>query len=222
MALLDRVSTLLRANLNDLVEKAEDPEKMLKQIVLDMENQLLQVKTQVAIAIADEHLLAKKRAEHEKESVEWRRKAELAVQKGMDDLARGAIERALSHDQLSAGFATQAEDQKHEADNLRQVLRKLEQKLSETRAHCEMLVAEHRRAKVVGRATKARQAAGPEQDNAMDRMKSKVRTEAAETAARSEVMVTESLEDKFKTLENADKVELLLNEMKGRLALPQG
>ena len=222
MALLDRVSTLLRANLNDLVEKAEDPEKMLKQIVLDMENQLLQVKTQVAIAIADEHLLAKKRSEHEKESVEWRRKAELAVQKGMDDLARGAIERALSHDQLSAGFATQAEDQKHEADNLRQVLRKLEQKLSETRAHCEMLVAEHRRAKVVGRATKARQAAGPEQENAMDRMKSKVRTEAAENAARSEVMVTETLEDKFKTLENADKVELLLNEMKGRLALPQG
>jgi len=222
MALLDRVSTLLRANLNDLVEKAEDPEKMLKQIVLDMENQLLQVKTQVAIAIADEHLLAKKRAEHEKESVEWRRKAELAVQKGMDDLARGAIERALSHDQLAAGFATQAEDQKHEADNLRQVLRKLEQKLSETRAHCEMLVAEHRRAKVVGRATKARQAAGPEQDNAMDRMKSKVRTEAAESAARSEVMVTETLEDKFKTLENTDKVELLLSEMKSRLALSQG
>jgi len=144
------------------------------------------------------------------------------VQKGMDDLARGAIERALSHDQLAAGFATQAEDQKHEADNLRQVLRKLEQKLSETRAHCEMLVAEHRRAKVVGRATKARQAAGPEQDNAMDRMKSKVRTEAAESAARSEVMVTETLEDKFKTLENTDKVELLLNEMKTRLALPQG
>ena len=57
MSLLDRVSTLLRANLNDLVEKAEDPERMLKQIVLDMENQLLQVKTQVAIAIADEHLL---------------------------------------------------------------------------------------------------------------------------------------------------------------------
>ena len=56
MSLLDRVSTLLRANLNDLVEKAEDPERMLKQIVLDMENQLLQVKTQVAIAIADQRL----------------------------------------------------------------------------------------------------------------------------------------------------------------------
>jgi len=153
MSLLDRVSTLLRANLNDLVEKAEDPEKLLKQIVLDMENQLLQVKTQVAIAIADEHLLEKKRKEHEQEAAEWRRKAEVAVQKNMDDLARSALERAHSHEQLAAGFASQGEDQKHEADNLRQALRKLEQKLSETRAHCEMLVAEHRRAKVVGRAT---------------------------------------------------------------------
>ena len=222
MALLDRVSTLLRANLNDLVEKAEDPEKLLKQIVLDMENQLLQVKMQVAIAIADEHLLEKKRKEHQQEATEWRRKAELAVQKGMDDLARSALERAISHEQLAAGFASQAEDQKHEADNLRQALRKLDQKLSETRAHCEMLVAEHRRARVVGRATKARQAAGPEQDHTMDRMKSRVHTRAAENAATAEIMVSESLEDRFKSLENQDKVELILSEMKSRHALPQG
>ncbi len=222
MSLLDRVSTLLRANLNDLVEKAEDPERLLKQIVLDMENQLLQVKTQVAIAIADEHLLAKKRTEQEQQAAEWRRKAELAVQKNMDDLARGALERALSHDQLAAGFATQAEDQKHEADSLRQALRKLDQKLSETRAHCEMLVAEHRRAKVVGRAAKARQAVGQDQDHAMDRMKNRVHMKAAENAATSEVMGSESLEDKFKALENDDKVELLLREIKSRqAAMPQ-
>ena len=218
MSLLDRVSTLLRANLNDMVDKAEDPEKMLKQIVLDMENQLMQVKTQVAIAIAGEHLLEKKRAEHEQQGAEWRRKAELAVDKGHDDLARAALERALSHDQLRLGFATQAEDQKHEADNLRQALRKLDQKLSETRAHCEMLVAEHRRAKVVGRATKARQIAGPGQDNTIARMKSRVQTEAAESMATVEVLAPESLEVKFKALENEDKVEVLLNELKSRHA----
>ncbi|HEY1986082.1 MAG TPA: PspA/IM30 family protein [Terracidiphilus sp.] len=227
MSLLDRVSTLLRANLNELVEKAEDPEKLLKQIVLDMENQLLQVKTQVAIAIADEHLLDKKRSEHAHEGAEWRRKAELAVQKNMDDLARAALERALSHEQLAAGFATQAEDQKHEADNLRQALRKLDQKLSETRAHSEMLIAEHRRARVAGRAARARQAVGVDQDHAMDRMKNRVRIKAAENAATAEVMATESLEDKFKALENQDKVEMLLNEIKGRqagsaLSLPEG
>lgn len=216
MALLERVSTLLRANLNDLVEKAEDPERMLKQVVLDMENQLMQVKTQVAIAVADEHLLAKKRSEHKQQAEEWRRKAELAVRKGNDDLARAALERSLSHDQLEAGFAHQAEDQKIEADNLRQALRKLDQKLSETRAHCEMLIAEHRRAKVVGRATKARGAVAANQEGALNRMKSKVHVTSAESAAASEVLSPETLEEKFRALESTDKVEALLNEIKSR------
>jgi phage shock protein A len=218
MSLLDRVSTLLKANLNDLVEKAEDPERMLKQVVLDMENQLMQVKTQVAIAIADQHLLEKKKAEHELQGREWRRKAELAVQKGQDDLARAALERALSQDQLAIGFTTQAEDQKHEADNLRQALHKLEQKLTETRAHCEMLIAEHRRAKVIGRAAKAQHIVGNDQENTIGRMKSKVRVTAAENSATSEVLTPESLEDKFRTLESEDKVELMLNELKSKIA----
>lgn len=218
MSLLDRVSTLLRANLNDLVEKAEDPERMLKQVVLDMENQLMQVKTQVAIAIADQHLLEKKRTEHEQQAAEWRRKAELAVQKGQDDLARAALERALSQDQLGAGFTTQAEDQKDEADNLRQALHKLEQKLTETRAHCEMLIAEHRRAKVVGRAAKAQHVVGNDQENTIGRMKSKVHVTAAENAAATEVLTPESLEDRFKALESQDKVELMLNELKSKVA----
>ena len=218
MSLLERVGTLLRANVNDLVEKAEDPERMLKQVVLDMENQLLQVKTQVAIAIADQHLLEKKRAEHQRQAVDWRSKAELAVQKGHDDLARSALERALSHDELVTGFATQAEDQKQEADNLRQALHKLGQKLNETRAHCEMLIAEHRRAKVVGRATKARQAVGNGQEQTFGRMRSKVHVKAAENAAASEILVPETLEDKFQALESEDKVEQLLNEIKSRVA----
>ena len=79
MALLERVSTLIRANLNDLIDKAEDPEKMIKQVILDMQNQLLQVKTQVAIAIADQHLLEKRRKENEEKTADWMRKAELAV-----------------------------------------------------------------------------------------------------------------------------------------------
>lgn len=219
MSLLERVGTLLRANLNDLVEKAEDPERMLKQVVLDMENQLLQVKTQVAIAIADQHLLEKKRAEQEAQTAEWRRKAELAVAKNQDDLARAALERSLSHDALMKGFAEQAEDQKQEADNLRQALRKLDQKLNETRAHCEMLMAEHRRAKVVGRATQARQIVGNGQEHTLDRMKSKVHVKSAENAAASEVLAPESLEDKFRTLESEDKVEMLLNEIKSRQAV---
>jgi phage shock protein A len=94
MALLERVATLVRANINDLVDRAEDPEKMIKQVILDMQNQFIQVKTQVAIAIADLHLLEKKKQENIEKQAEWMRKAELAVEKKKDDLARPALERA--------------------------------------------------------------------------------------------------------------------------------
>jgi phage shock protein A len=222
MSLLDRVGTLLRANLNELVEKAEDPEKLLKQIVLDMENQLMQLKTQVAIAIADQHLLEKKRGEQERETADWRRKAELAVGKGQDDLARAALERSLSHEALEKGFAMQVVEQRQEADHLRQALGKLEQKLSETRARAEMLVAEHRRAKAVGRAAEARRVAGIDKTHAVERMQSKVHARSAESEAASEVLEQESLEERFRTLESEDRVELLLKEIKGRHALTQG
>ena len=94
MALLERVATLVRANLNDLIDKAEDPEKMIKQVILDMQNQLLQVKTQVAIAIADQHVLEKKQQEAEENERQWMRRAGLAVDKKEDDLARAALERS--------------------------------------------------------------------------------------------------------------------------------
>ncbi|PYX13598.1 MAG: phage shock protein A [Acidobacteria bacterium] len=97
MALLERVSTLVRANLNDLIDRAEHPEKMIKQVILDMQNQLLQVKTQVAIAIADQHLLEKKQKENEDKVAEWMRKAELAVDKKQDDLARAVGKAADAH-----------------------------------------------------------------------------------------------------------------------------
>src|SRR6201985_3015516 len=111
MALLERVATLIRANLNDLIDKAEEPEKMIKQVILDMQNQLLQVKTQVPIAIADQHLLMKKQSENEQASNDWVRKAELAVEKGQDDLARAAIERSMTAKNMAASFAEQVADQ---------------------------------------------------------------------------------------------------------------
>jgi len=184
-----------------------------------MENQLMQVKTQVAIAIADQHLLERKLKEHETEAAEWKRKAEVAVAKGHDGMARGALERVLSVERLAKGFTQQAEDQKLEADTLRQTLRKLEQKLNETRAHCEILMAEHRRTKVIGRATQARQTVGASQEQALGRMKSLVRQHAAENAAAGEILAPESLEDKFQHMEEHDQVELLLGQLKQRAAL---
>ena len=134
MALLERVATLVRANLNDLIDKAEEPGKMIKQVILDMQNQLLQVKTQVAIAIADEHLLERKQKENEDQMAEWMRKAELSVDKKKDDLARAALQRVESYRDLSEGFAQQVTDQKAQVENLKTALRQLQQKLTEAEA----------------------------------------------------------------------------------------
>src|SRR4030088_2893822 len=124
MALLERVSTLVRANINDLVDKAEDPEKMIKQVILDMQNQLLQVKTQVAISIADQHVLGKKLAENEENERQWTKRAEAAVDKGDEALARGALERGMSYKNLAASFRQQVEDQKAQVEELKTALLK--------------------------------------------------------------------------------------------------
>src|SRR3954453_9103950 len=129
MALMERVSALIRANLNDLVDKAEDPEKMLKQVILDMENQMMQVKTQVAIAIADEHLLAKKQKENAAKVAEWMRKAEMAVDKEKDDLARAALDRVETLRRMGEALEEQIADQRIHAEALRTALRKLDTKL---------------------------------------------------------------------------------------------
>jgi phage shock protein A len=216
MALLERVSTLIRANLNDLIDKAEDPEKMIKQVILDMQNQLLQVKTQVAIAIADQHLLEKKQKENEEKTNEWMRKAELAVGKKEDDLARAALHRVESYRELTGSFTQQVSDQKAQVENLKTALRQLEQKLTEAQAKADLLIAQHRRARAVGKAQDARVAIGDSSKSAaFDRLKHRVTQHEAVAQAKSE-LGAEDVEDRFTAIEKADRVEALLAEMKSK------
>ncbi len=216
MALLERVSTLIRANLNDLIDKAEDPEKMIKQVILDMQNQLLQVKTQVAIAIADQHLLEKKQKENEDKHADWTRRAELAVDKKDDDLARAALERAMSYKELGESFAQQVADQKLQVESLKTALSKLDQKLSEAKAKADLLIAQHRRSRAVGKAADAHMAMGDgSKAAAFDRMKRKVAHSEATSQAKSE-MVTDNVEDRLAALEKQDRIEQLLGELKAK------
>jgi phage shock protein A len=216
MALLERVTRLIRANLNDLVDQAEDPEKMIKQVILDMQNQLMQVKTQVAIAMADEHILEKKHKENQEREADWMRKAEMAVSKKQDDLARAALDRALSCRQIAAGFEQQVADQKTEVENLRQALHKLEQKLAEAEAKSDMLIAQHRRARALSRASDARMAAGDLGKAAtFDRMKKKVQHAEALSHAKLELL-GDSIDDKLAALDKEDQIEKLLVELKAR------
>src|SRR5215470_348058 len=188
MGLLERVSALIRANLNDLIDQAEDPQKMLKQVILDMQNQMIQVKTQVAIAIADEHLLRKKQKENEEKHAEWMRKAELAIDKKQDDLARAAVERAVGYRDLAQNFADEIEHQKAQVDHLRSAMKKLDQKLAEAQAKSDLLITKHRRSRALTKASKARLAATHESKmSTFDRMENKVHGEEAMGQAMAEM-----------------------------------
>jgi phage shock protein A len=218
MSLMERVSTLLRANLNDLIDKAEDPSKMIKQVILDMENQLLQVKTQVAISIADQHMLEKKQKENDTKALEWMRKAELSVDRGQDDLARAALERHKSCERTAESFREQVADQRAQVEMLKAVLGKLEQKLSEAHSKSAMLLAQHRRARALGKASDARSAIGSGSAiRTFDRMKDKVMHEEAVSQAKSE-LAGDNLDDRFAQLEHDDEVDRALAELKARRA----
>ncbi len=221
MALLERVTTLIRANLNDMVDRAENPEKMIKQVILDMQNQFMQVKTQVAIALADLHLLEKKKKENLEKEAEWMRKAELAVGKKDDALARAALERSMSFKQLASNFDEQISDQRVQVDLLRDALNKLDQKIAEAESKAELLIAQARRTKAVGRAADASAKAGEKSKIAtFERMKGKVMREEAINQAKAEIEGNDDVERKFAQMEKDEQIDKLLAEIKQRKALP--
>ena len=214
MALLDRVATLVRANLNDLIDRAENPEKMLKQVILDMENQFMQVKTQVAIALADLHLLEKKKKDNADKHAEWMRKAELAVDKHDDELARAALERAMSFQQLADSFDQQIADQETQVESLKAALKKLELKLSEARGKADLLIAQHRRTRAVSRAADA-QLTPTGEHRTLDRMQTKVAHEEALGRAKGEIL-GDDIDGRLHALEREQKIDSLLAEIKAR------
>jgi len=216
MAVLERVATLVRANLNDLIDRAEDPEKMIKQVIVDMENQLLQVKTQVAVAMADQHLLQKKQVEHEDKAGEWMRKAELAVDKKQEDLARAALERYQSFTKVAEDYGRQSADQRLQVDTLRNALEKLGQKLDEARAKSDLLIAQHRRARALDRASDAQLAIGDRSTVAnFDRMRNKVQRSEAISQAKAE-LVGDDVDRRFDQMQRDQEVDRLLEALKAR------
>jgi len=219
MALLERVATLIKANLADLIDKAEDPEKMIKQVIIDMENQFVQVKTQVAIAIADEHMLRKKLHENEGKMKEWMRKAEYAVDRKRDDLARAALEHYKSYERLLESFRQQQEDQKVQAENLKSALSKLDQKLTEAKSKQDMLIAKQRRARILAKASRAQMAVGEHaRKGAFARLEDEVLHAEAVSHAHAE-LATASAEEEFARMEKMDEVDRLLAEVKTRRGL---
>jgi phage shock protein A len=220
MGLLERVGTLIRANLNDVIDRAEDPEKMIKQVIVDMENQYLQVKTQVAVSIADQHMLEKKLKEQEDIGKDWMRKAELAVDKGEDDLARAALDRYQTASRLAQSFREQVDDQKLQVGTLKGALQKLEAKLDEAKSKRDLLIARHRRSIALNKAARAQTVIGDQAKSAtFDRLKDRVHHSEAVATAEVELL-TDDVGEKLNRLDRDAEVERLLTDLKSRRQLP--
>jgi phage shock protein A len=220
MGLLERVSTLIRANLNDMIDRAEEPEKMIKQVILDMENQYLQVKTQVAVSIADQHMLEKKLKENEDTGNDWMRKAERAVDKGEDDLARAALDRYQTSLRLAQSYGEQVDDQKAQVETLKGALQKLEQKLDEAKSKRDLLLARHRRSVALGKAARAQTAMGDNSKSVtFDRLKDRVHHR--ESVATAEVeLVDDDAGERLTRMDRDVEIDRLLADLKARRRLP--
>jgi len=205
MGIFSRIGTLFKSNINDAISKAEDPEKMLNQVVLDMQNQLVEAKKQVAVSIADQKRLEKQRDEQGDLAQEWERKAMLAVGANDDALAREALKRKSEHDAQFAEFGKQALLQKNAVDKLKDQLRSLNDKIEEAKRKKNILIARQKRAEA--QKTIQSTMSGLSDAGAFDtfeRMATKVDQIEAEAEAHVELgneLTGDTLQQKFKALE---------------------
>jgi len=146
MGIFDRLSTLLRSNINDIISSAENPEKMLNQILVDMRSQLAKAKQQVAAAIADEKRLRDQADSERRQSEDWEKRAMLAVQEGRDDLAKQALVRQGEHAQHAEQLELTWQSHQAETEKLKASLRDLNDKIEEAKRKKNLLLARQRRA----------------------------------------------------------------------------
>jgi phage shock protein A len=224
MGIFSRLGTLIKSNLNDLISRAEDPQKMLNQIVLDMQNQLVEAKKQVAVSIADEKRLKKQLDEQGELSKEWERKAMLAVRQGDDGLAKEALRRKGEHDAQVAEYAKQWELQRQAVDKLKDQLRSLNDKIEEAKRKKNVLIARQKRAEAQ-RAIQdtMRGLSDTSAFDTFDRMAQRVDQIEAEAEAATELggeLTGDTLDKKFKALEATGVGgDAALAELKAKMGL---
>jgi phage shock protein A len=230
MGLFDRVSRLLRANVNDMVSKAEDPEKILEQAVMDMQEDLVQLRQAVASSIANQKRTEQQYNKAMGDANGWQSKAQLALQKGDEDLAREALVRKKTYSETAASLKAQLDGQAGMVDTMKKSLIQLEGKISEAKTKKDMLKSRSQAAKAqeqlqgaVGRiGTNSAMAA-------FERMEEKVLVQEAKSQAAAELTGAD-LESKFAALSAGSDVDDELAAMKQQMlggsaptaALPQG
>jgi len=223
MGIFARLATLIKSNLNELISRSEDPEKMLNQIVLEMSNQLLEAKRQVAQSIADEKRLQKQVEQETLNAAEWEKRAMLAVRAGDDALAKEALSRKKEHQTLAEQFQDQWSKQKQAVEQLKLALRALNNKIEEAKRKKNLLIARKKRAE----AQKAIQETMSGLKNAsafetFDRMAGRIEQMEAEAEAHAELneeATGDTLAHKFRELEVTKGADEDLTALKRQMGL---
>jgi phage shock protein A len=227
MGIIDRLSRLIRSNINDLIARAENPEKMLGQIIEDMRRQLAQAKQEVAVAIADERKLRAQYEEERSGAEEWERRARLAIREGRDDLAKQALVRGQEHAANAAELESQWQKHRSETEKLKDSLRQLNAKIEEAKRKKNLLIAKQKRAEAQKRIHDTM--AGLQDKSAFrafDQMAEKIETAertAIASAEVSEELSGDSLVHEFTALEAGGDavVEERLLALKSEMGLLQ-
>jgi phage shock protein A len=230
MGLFDRLSTLLRSNINDLISRAEDPEKMLNQILVDMRSQLAKAKQQVATAIADEKRLRDQADAEFRQAQDWEKRAMLALQENREDLAKQALMRQGEHMSHAQQLEQTWESHRLETEKLKNSLRDLNDKIEEAKRKKNLLVARQRRAQAQKRIAETMSSLSEKSAfDAFARMEERI--EQSERQLKASVEIDEefsgdNLANQFKQLERgaaSTSIDSRLIELKQKMGmLPAG
>lgn len=225
MSIFKRLITVVKSNINDLINKSEDPEKMLNQITSDMNEQLIQVKQEVASAIADEKKLQREYQKAKNEAMQWEKKAELAVSKGEEGLAIQALERHEVAQQEADGYEKQWMAQKEAVDKLKGALNQLNSKIQEAHRKKNLLAARQKRAEATKKINKTMSSLSDTSAfDTFSRMEEKVNQLEAKADAEAELnneLSGKSLDDDFKKLEAESNVQDKLAALKAKMQQKQ-
>ncbi len=228
MGIFDRFKTIISSNINDMISKAENPEKMLNQLLIDMNQQMIESKKAVAMAIADEKKIERELIEQKRQAEEWERKAVIAVKAGRDDLAKEALLRKQEADNYYLQLKPQWEGQKASVEKLKETLRQLQNKIDEAARKKNILIARAKRAEAQQKIQKTltSMAGNTSAFDTFDRMAKKVdelEARAEASAELADLSQSASLEKEFAKLESSGAgADLLLEELKQKMLTEGG
>ncbi len=223
MGIFERFSTMLKSNINELISRAENPEKMLNQLILDMKSNLAKAKQEAAAAIADEKKLQADAETLKKQAEDWERRAMLAVQEGRDDLAKQALVRFNEAAQGAHQLHETWVKHKADTDNLKVQLRQLNDKIEEAKRKKNILVARAKRAEAQQRIQETMSGMSDKSAfESFDRMAEKIEHIERKAIAASEIQQEfegDDLQAQFKQLEYKGSADQQLLELKSKMGL---